>query len=96
MWPLIAGATATRERTMGFASIRSDVERVALRKRVTEGLYPEYADYLMELQMAIVLGACGQFTRAVHIDGEDQVAELLVAALDLEDFVYRRQLASWN
>jgi hypothetical protein len=81
---------------VGLPLIRSDVERVALLKRVTDGLYPEYADYLMELQMAIVLCACGQFTRAVQIGSEAHVAGLVVAALDLEDFVYRRQLARWN
>jgi hypothetical protein len=42
------------------------------------------------------LCACGQFTRAVEIRGENHVAGSLVAALDLEDFVYRRQLARWN
>ena len=81
---------------MDYVRIGADAERIALRRHVADGLYPEYVQCVMELQMAIVLCTCGHFTREVRIGSETHVAGLVVAALDLEDFVYRRQLARWN
>lgn len=68
---------------MDFLQIGADAERIALRRQVAEGLYPECGECVIELQMAIVLCACGQLTREVHVRRETHVAGILFAARGL-------------
>jgi hypothetical protein len=55
---------------------------------------PRYADDTEAVQRAIVLCVCGLSKVAVSVNGEEHRAGLLVAALDLEEFVLRR-MSAW-
>ncbi len=67
-----------------------------LRVHVSNSPYPEYLKNLTAVKKAIVLCACGQQESYVVARGYTTKAGILMAALELESFVWARIVARFN
>jgi hypothetical protein len=70
-----------------------ELEVAALREHVATGAHPEWADDVddvIDLRRAVQLCSVGLGETPVHLGGSETPAALVVAALELDQFVERR------